>query len=155
MKSGKELKADTIITATGLNIKALGGVQLCVDGKKVNVADGCMYKGVMFANIPNIYWTVGYVNASFTLKSDLASRYICRMLNFMEKNDYKVCLPTPHGDVIAKESLLALTSGYMDRGKHLLPQQGTRAPWVYYQNYFKDVWSLCIRPVCDEEIQFK
>lgn len=155
LKSGQELPADTIVTATGLNLKVLGGVELFVDGRKKNIADGVMHKGVMFSNIPNLSWTVGYVNASFTLKSDLASRYICRMINFMDKNDYKMCLPTPRGNVIADSSVLGLTSGYVERGRHLLPKQGNRAPWIYYQNYLKDVWSLCIKPVNHEEIVFK
>ena len=155
LKSGQELSADTIVTATGLNLKVLGGVELLVDGTLKNIADGTMYKGVMFSNIPNVSWTVGYVNASFTLKSDLASRYICRMINYMDKNNYNMCLPSPRGNVISDSSVLGLTSGYIERGRHLLPKQGTRAPWIYYQSYFKDVWSLCIKPVTDDEVVFK
>lgn len=155
LQSGLELPADTIVTATGLNLKVLGGVELYVDGQLRNIADGTMYKGVMFSNIPNMAWTVGYVNASFTLKSDLASRYICRMINYMDKNDYKMCLPTPRGNVVSEGSVLGLTSGYIERGRHLLPKQGTRAPWIYYQSYFKDVWSLCVKPVAGDEIVFK
>ena len=114
-----------------------------------------MHKGVMFSNIPNVSWTVGYVNASFTLKSDIASRFVCRMINYMDQNNYKMCLPTPRGNVIAQTSVLGLTSGYIERGRHMLPFQGTRAPWIYYQNYFKDAWSLCVKPVNHEEVVFK
>jgi cation diffusion facilitator CzcD-associated flavoprotein CzcO len=137
LHSGRELPADVVVTATGLRIKVAGGIEFTVDGERRQTRDLTVYRGTMFADVPNLAVTIGYVNASWTLRSDLASRYVCRLLNHMEQNGWRVAVPrAPEG--MEGRPLLPLRSGYVERAASELPQQGDAAPWLMRQNYLLD-----------------
>ena len=137
LSSGRDLDADIIVTATGLRLKVGGGIDFTVDGERRPTRDLFVYRGMMFADVPNLAVCVGYVNATWTLRSDLASRYVCRLLNHMYAGGWRVAVPrAPEG--MAGRSLLPLTSGYVQRASHDLPRQGDGAPWLMRQNYLLD-----------------
>ncbi|GAB3879309.1 flavin-containing monooxygenase [Terrabacter terrigena] len=135
--SGRHLPADLVVTATGLRIKVAGGIEFTVDGERRPTRELTVYRGTMFADVPNLAVTIGYVNASWTLRADLASRYVCRLLNHMEQNGWRVAVPrAPEG--MEGRPLLPLRSGYVERAAAELPQQGDGAPWLMRQNYLLD-----------------
>ncbi|NUO34233.1 MAG: NAD(P)/FAD-dependent oxidoreductase [Dermatophilaceae bacterium] len=137
LRSGRELPADVVVTATGLRIKVAGGIEFTVDGERRPTRDLTVYRGTMLADVPNLAVTIGYVNASWTLRADLASRYVCRLLNHMEQNGWRVAVPrAPEG--MEGRPLLPLRSGYVERAAGELPQQGDAAPWLMRQNYLLD-----------------
>jgi len=142
LKSGKHLEADMIVTATGLVMKIMKGVQLSVDGEPVNLGDTFAYKGAMYSNIPNLASAFGYTNASWTLKCELISEYVCRLLNYMDKNAYQQCTPVLNSASIEKEPLLSFSSGYVKRALDTLPSQGSEKPWKAYQNYVLDIFAF-------------
>lgn len=156
LKSGKELEADLIVTATGLNLKLLGGVDLLVDGKKIEISSTMTYKSMMFSDVPNFISTFGYLNASWTLKADLTSQYACRLINLMDKKNYKYCSPRIPCNVIEDKNWLAadFSSGYIQRAKHLFPKQGNKAPWKNYQNYIKDWFDIKFNKLHDSSMKF-
>lgn len=156
LKSGKELEADLIVTATGLNLKLLGGVELLVDGKKIEISSTMTYKSMMFSDVPNFISTFGYLNASWTLKADLTSQYACRLINLMDKKNYKYCSPRIPCNVIEDKNWLAadFSSGYIQRAKHLFPKQGNKAPWKNYQNYIKDWFDIKFNKLHDSSMKF-
>jgi cation diffusion facilitator CzcD-associated flavoprotein CzcO len=137
LASGRELAADVIVTATGLRLKAAGGIELSVDGEPLALGDRVVYRGTMLGGVPNLALSVGYINSSWTLRSDLAARYVCRLLNHLDEGGWRVAVP---GSPTAGErrALLPLTSGYIQRAASELPQQGETAPWVMRQNYVLD-----------------
>jgi len=139
--SGAELQADLIVTATGLKLLLLGGLELEVDGKIIRPSDCKVYKGMMLSDVPNFAFAVGYTNASWTLKVDLSSRYICRLLNYLDRKDYQKCAPHFDGP-LCEEPLIDFTSGYVQRSLAMLPKQGSRAPWKLYQNYLLDLMTM-------------
>jgi monooxygenase len=141
LKSGQELQADVIITATGLNLKFFGGAELVVDDKTLNPHDRFVYLGTMLSDVPNFALSVGYTNASWTLKCVLSHEYVCRVLNHMDKHGKRIVCPRADANV-EEESLLALNSGYVLRSLDKLPRQGTRAPWRLKQNYVADLRML-------------
>ena len=141
LESGRELAADIVVTATGLEIEVLGGVRVTVDGQPVNFADTWAYKGLMFSGVPNLSYVFGYTNASWTLKADLSATYICRLLNAMRDRGVRQVTPTPSGDVGA-EPFISFTSGYIKRSVDRLPRQGSRKPWRLNQNYTLDLLAL-------------
>lgn len=153
LKSGRELEADIIVTATGLNLVALGGAQLSVDGKEVELGQTMSYKGMMLSGVPNLAMIVGYTNASWTLKADLTSEHICRLLNYMDRYDYDYCTPRSPQNV-GEDAFLDLNSGYVLRAIDKLPKQGDRAPWKLYQNYVLDLFNLRFRAVTDDALKF-
>jgi cation diffusion facilitator CzcD-associated flavoprotein CzcO len=137
LTSGRELEADVIVTATGLRIKVAGGIDMVVDGKRRLPRDLIVYRGTMFVDVPNLAISIGYVNASWTLRSDLASRYLCRLLQHMEHHGWRIAVPrAPEG--MAARPLLPLDSGYVRRAGDALPHQGDTAPWLMRQNYLLD-----------------
>ena len=141
MASGEEVKADIIVTATGLNLEVLAGITFSVDGKKIQIPDAYTYKGMMYSNIPNMVHIFGYVNASWTLRADLTAEYFCRLVNHMDKSGMRQCMPVLRQSERDMESRLwidTFTPGYMKRTMHLFPKQGAHAPWVNTQNYAKD-----------------
>jgi len=138
LASGREIPADVIVTATGLDLLFIGGMELSVDGTTVDLPERMAYKGMMLEGIPNFSMAVGYTNASWTLKSDLTCIYVCRILNRMREISASTCVPINHGVPVAEGSLLGLSSGYVVRSADRFPQQGTRAPWRVYQSYLKD-----------------
>lgn len=141
LESGKELPADIVVTATGLEIEVLGGIHVELDGRVVNFADTYAYKGLMFSGVPNLSYTFGYTNASWTLKADLSAGYVCRLLNAMRNRGMRQITPMPSGDVGA-EPFISFTSGYIRRSVDRLPRQGNRKPWRLNQNYTLDLLAL-------------
>jgi cation diffusion facilitator CzcD-associated flavoprotein CzcO len=137
LESGRELEADAIVTATGLNLLFLGGIELAVDGELVDVPQKMTYKGMMLNGVPNFAFTVGYTNASWTLKADLTSEYVCRLLAHMDAHGHRQCVPELDPSVV-EAPLLDFTSGYVLRSLDQFPKQGSREPWKLRQNYFFD-----------------
>jgi cation diffusion facilitator CzcD-associated flavoprotein CzcO len=153
LRSGHELKADIIVTATGLNVKLLGGMELAVDDAPVDLAKTLLYKGMMLSEVPNLACAIGYTNASWTLKCELTSAYVCRLLNQMDANGYAWCVPRRRDDLVA-EPAIPLTSGYIQRASAILPKQGSRRPWRLYQNYALDMAALRFGRVADGTLEF-
>jgi monooxygenase len=146
------LEADIIITATGLKLEALGGMAITVDGQPRRTADALSYKGMMFSGIPNLALSFGYINASWTLRSDLIADYVCRLLNHMRREGMDSATPTPAPDVTAERLAMDLSSGYVQRGADALPRSGNRAPWLVTANYKYDRRELLDGPVTDEMV---
>ncbi len=153
LESGEELKADVIVTATGLNLLFLGGVELTVDGEQTDFASAIAYKGMMLSDVPNLAFTLGYTNASWTLKADLTSEYMCRLINYMDEHGCTKCVPRA-GASVTPEPIIDLKSGYVSRSLHKLPKQGSEAPWRLRQNYAVDLRALRHGPVVDGVMQF-
>ena len=150
LHNGKLLEADIIVTATGLKLEALGGMTVTVDGETRRTADALAYKGMMFSGIPNLAQSFGYINASWTLRSDLIADYVCRLLNHMRKSGVDIATPTPAADVVPERLAMDLQSGYVQRGADALPRSGNRAPWMVTANYKYDRKELMEGPVTDE-----
>ena len=141
LKSGEELDADIIITATGLDLLVLGGIELIVDGEPVDISKTFSYKAMMFSGVPNLVSTFGYINASWTLRADLTAEYFCRLINHMDATGYSQCTPRigdQDADMPERDWITAFSSGYMQRAMHMLPKQGDREPWLNTQNYDLD-----------------
>jgi cation diffusion facilitator CzcD-associated flavoprotein CzcO len=153
LASGSELEADIVITATGLNLLAIGGMKLRVDGADVQLSDTVAYKGMMLSSVPNFALTLGYTNASWTLKADLVSQYVCRLLNHMDRHGYQICTPIAP-DNLPREPIIDLQSGYVLRSVHELPKQGSATPWRLHQNYPRDVLLMRHGPLRDSGMRF-
>jgi monooxygenase len=153
LTSGQELEADIIITATGLNLLVVGGIEIKVDGERKEFKDLVGYKGAMFGGVPNLAIALGYTNASFTLKCDLVSQFVCRLLNHMDARGYKVATPREPDPASAREPFIDLKSGYVLRALDQLPMQGETHPWRLHQNYARDLRLFKHGPV-DDEITF-
>ena len=154
LKSGKELEADLIVTATGLNLQLFGGMAVTVDGKEMKMGETMNYKGAMFRDVPNLAMTFGYTNASWTLKADLTSEFVCRLLNTMDKKGVKQCTPRNTDPSVVEENFLNLASGYIQRAAGNLPKQGNKSPWKLYQNYALDMAMLRLGSVEDGVMVF-
>ena len=138
LRSGRELDADVIVTATGLDLLFVGGIELSVDGEPVDVASRMAYKGMMLEGVPNFAMAIGYTNASWTLKSDLTCTYVTRLMNELHASGTTTCTPVNEGVAPSDASLLGLTSGYVLRAADRFPRQGVRFPWQVYQSYLRD-----------------
>jgi monooxygenase len=154
LSSGIELEADIIVTATGLNLKLLGGMRLEVDGEKVDLSRTLGYKGMMFSGVPNLAATLGYTNASWTLKADLVGSYVARLLNHMDAHGFRQVVPRAPADPGPTHPFIDLASGYVLRSLDALPKQGAKAPWRLYQNYVRDVFLLKFAPLRDDALEF-
>jgi cation diffusion facilitator CzcD-associated flavoprotein CzcO len=154
LKSGTELEADIIVTATGLQLLFLGGIALTVDGEAVDPSTRLTYKGMMLEGVPNLAVAVGYTNASWTLKCDLTCDYVCRLLNHMHARGLTQCVPRNRDESAVEGTFFALTSGYIQRSAHLLPKQGTHHPWRVYQSYLRDYRALKMSDVDDGFMEF-
>ncbi len=154
LESGQQLEADIIVTATGLVLEPFGGVGLSVDGKSVEIGQTLAYKGVMFSGVPNFASVFGYINASWTLKADLISRYVCRLLNYMERKGLRQVTPVSREQAAPAPFVENFSSGYMQRALASWPKQGARPPWRVYQNYLRDIISLRWAPVNNSGLQF-
>jgi cation diffusion facilitator CzcD-associated flavoprotein CzcO len=154
LASGQELPADLVVTATGLNLKFLGGAQLSVDGERIDPAKGMTYRGMMLRGVPNLAWAFGYTNASWTLRADLNCEYVCRLLNHMAEHGHAIARPELNDPEVRPESWMNLTSGYVKRGIHLFPQQGSKLPWKLFQNYALDLAMIGFARIDDGAMQF-
>jgi cation diffusion facilitator CzcD-associated flavoprotein CzcO len=154
LKDGRELPADIIVTATGLNVQALGGITLSVDGTPVRVPDTFVYKGMMLSGVPNFGYVFGYTNASWTLKVGLLCEHFCRLLTYMDAHGYDTVRPHPAEPGMQARPFTGLASGYFKRALGQLPRQGSRAPWRISPTYSADVKLLRRRTVDDPELRF-
>ena len=154
LKSGGEVEADLIVTATGLNLEVCNGIKLEVDNNEVDISKTMTYKGMMFSDVPNLVATFGYTNASWTLRADLTSEYVCRLINFMDKKGYANCCPRTAEHVEPDGDWLDFTSGYVKRSMHKFPKQGSRDPWRNTQNFPKDVLAIRWGNIDDKELKF-
>lgn len=155
LKSGEHLDADLIVTATGLELVALGGISVAVDGNTVPTNQCVTYKGAMLTGVPNLSFVFGYTNASWTLKADLLSAYVCRLLNYMDKHGYRQVTAHLKDSSVTEMPLLDLTSGYVQRALERFPRQGSKLPWRLYQNYFFDTLMIRFGAIQDDALEFK
>ena len=154
LKSGELLQADIIVTATGLKLKRLGGIQISLDGTPIDLAGRISYKGMMIRGIPNFSFTLGYSNASWTLKCNLVAEYVCRLLKHMSRHGYDCATPVGSEPAIVDKSAINLNSGYIRRGIELLPKQGAKRPWKFHQNYALDMLDLRFSALDDGTMEF-
>ena len=154
LKSGKQLDADIVVLATGLNLKFAGGVQYSVDGNVLDFAEHFIFRGMMFSGLPNMAFTVGYTNSSWTLKADLTGQYVSRLLNKMARHSYTAVTPRLTGEV-EEMPLLDFDAGYVLRSRESFPKQGNRLPWKNYQNYIRDFFGLRLGRQNDDELEFR
>lgn len=157
MQSGEEVSADILVTATGLQLQLLGGVEFFLDGEKIDFSKHYYYQGLMFSGVPNLLQTFGYINASWTLRADLNSEFVCKLLQHMDKVGAKQCTPELDSDAQAmhpRQWVTEFNPGYMKRGLHLFPRQGDRAPWLNTQDYLLDR-KLLRGPVDDKVLKFR
>ena len=154
LKSGEHLDADIIVTATGLVLKLFSGMQLVVDDAPVDMPKTLVYKGMMFSDVPNLAFAVGYTNASWTLKCDLTAEYVCRLLNHMDQHGYAACTPRVNDQDIEEEPVIDFNSGYVLRALPSLPRQGSKKPWRLHQNYVKDFSMMRYGRVEDGTMEF-
>jgi len=149
LKDGGEIEADIIVTATGLVLQVLGGVEVSVDGRQVDFARTMNYKGMMYSDVPNLASAFGYTNASWTLKCDLTCEYVCRLINYMDRHNFRQCMPRNDDPTIELQPAIDFSSGYVQRAIAKLPKQGSKRPWRLYQNYALDIVSLRFGKVDD------
>ncbi|WP_334161704.1 flavin-containing monooxygenase [Phenylobacterium sp.] len=154
LKSGKALKADVIVSATGLNLQVMNGLELTVDGRKVEPGKTLSYKGMMYEGVPNLASAFGYTNASWTLKCDLTCEYVTRLLNHMRKTGLRQATPRNTDPGIGTAPWLDFSSGYVTRAMDKFPKQGTRAPWKLHQNYAMDLMTLRYAKLEDGVMEF-
>ena len=155
LKSGKELEADIIVTATGLNMRLLGGIELMVDGAVPDISKTVSYKSIMFSDIPNLTIAFGYTNASWTLKVDLTNQYMCRLLNYMGAKGFKQCTPRQNDANLKLTPFTDFSAGYITRYINQLPKQGDRQPWLLKQNYLFDLMNIRHGDIVNEVLEFK
>lgn len=155
ISSGEVIDADIIVTATGLKIQLMGGMVLKVNGKTIDSGSTHCYRGVLLSDVPNFAVTVGYTNATWTLKCDLNCHFVTRLLNHMDKNNYQICIPRFDSEVFASEPLLDFDSGYIQRALDILPMQGSKSPWKVYQNYLLDTVSLKYSKLNDDYLEYE
>jgi monooxygenase len=154
LESGAELEAEVIVTATGLNVLFLGGIELSVDGEEVDFSTRMAYKGMMLNGVPNFVFTLGYTNASWTLKADLTSEYVCRLLNHMDTGGYSQCAPEVTDPSVTEEPILDFNAGYVLRALDSLPKQGSKEPWKLRQNYMLDTRAIRRGQIEDGSMRF-
>ena len=153
LRSGQELEADIIVAATGLKLQLLSGLEVVVDGRRIDMAKTMTYKGMMYGGVPNLASAFGYTNASWTLKCDLTCEYVCRLLHHMDRTGTRQCMPMPDPSV-QEAPWLDFTSGYVQRAIDQFPKQGTRKPWKLHQNYALDLLALRFGSVDDGVMVF-
>ena len=155
LRSGKELDADIIIKATGLNLQFLNGIDVKVDNSSINISEKLAYKGRMFNDIPNLACSFGYARASWTLGADLSSEYVCKLLNYMGKHGYDSCTPVKGEGIEEEGTYLNLSSGYVTRAIDRMPKQGSKEPWKGNQSYLSDVTEVRWGSITNDDLHFK
>ena len=154
LESGAELEADLVVTATGLNLVPLGDMQFAVDGEEIEIPDTMGYKGMMLSGVPNMAVSIGYTNASWTLKCDLTCEYACRLINHMDEHGHSQCTPVNSDPSVEKVPFIDFNSGYVVRAIDSFPKQGSKAPWRLQQNYARDIFTLRYSDVDDGAMVF-
>jgi len=154
LESGTELAADIVVTATGLQLLAFGGAELTVDGQPVRLPETMAYKGMMLSGVPNFAFTIGYTNASWTLKADLVSEFACRLLRYMDSRGYDTCVPVNDDPAVTPQPLLDFQAGYVLRSIDDFPRAGSRAPWRLGMSYAHDVITLRHGKIDDGSMRF-
>jgi monooxygenase len=154
LTSGATLPADIIVSATGLVVKLMGGADILIDGVPAKFYEKLAYKGAMFSGIPNLAFAFGYTNNSWTLRCDLTARFVCRLLKYMDRKGWSVCVPSVPSPSINPEPLLDFSSGYVHRADGVLPRQGQKTPRRVHQNYLKDLASFTFGSVSDGTMNF-
>ncbi|HTI20893.1 MAG TPA: NAD(P)/FAD-dependent oxidoreductase [Kutzneria sp.] len=153
LKSGEDLPADIVVTATGLRLLAFGGIRLSVDGREIKLPETMAYKSMMLSGLPNFVFTIGYTNASWTLKADLVAEYTVRLLKHMDSNGFDQCVPVAD-PAVAERPLLDFAAGYVQRTVHEFPRSGSRQPWQLGMSYANDVLSLRHGKIDDGTLSF-
>jgi monooxygenase len=154
VKSGEHLEADIIVTATGIELNALNDIEVSVNNEKVEPHNRLSYKGMMLSGVPNLAFSFGYVNASWTLRADLTCEYVCRLLNRMDRLGVDTCIPEEDPTAIVDDEYIDFSSGYVQRALDRLPKQGKKAPWRNYQNYLKDIFLVRVFSIKDSTLKF-
>jgi len=154
LASGAELPADLVVTATGLRLRPIGRLELNVDGRRLEPAQLVNYKGIMFGDVPNFASVFGYTNASWTLKADLASVFVCRLLNHLQRTGARWCVPRIDDSAMSLEPWVDFSSGYFQRALDQLPKQGAKKPWKLNQNYLADFMTLRYGALDDGVLRF-
>ncbi len=154
LASGEELAADIIVTATGLNMQLFGGAGIQRNGETMPLTEMMAFKGMMLTGLPNMAFTVGYTNASWTLKADLVSEFVCRVINYMDENGFQRVEPQHPGDAVEERPIMDFTPGYVLRALDELPKGGAVTPWRLKQNYFLDIQMIRRGKVDDDALHF-
>jgi len=154
VQSGELIEADIIVSATGIEINALNDIDVSIDNMKVEPHKKLSYKGMMLSGVPNLAFSFGYVNASWTLRADLTCEYVCRLLNQMDKQRVTTCIPEEDPNAIVDDEYIDFTSGYVQRALDKLPKQGKKSPWRQYQNYLKDIFLVRLFSIKDSTLKF-
>ena len=154
LRSGATLPADIVVSATGLNLVNLGGIAITVDGVGIELAKKLTYKGMMYQDIPNLAYSFGYTNASWTLKADLTCAFVCRLLNHMDRQGAQQMTPRLTDASVTPEPWVDFSSGYFQRSAAMMPKQGSKAPWKLHQNYARDILALRYGKVDDGALTF-
>jgi cation diffusion facilitator CzcD-associated flavoprotein CzcO len=154
LKSGEVLEADIIVTATGLNLQFLSNIEVSVDGEIFNPMNKMVYRGALLEDLPNMAMIFGYTNASWTLKSDLVSKWLCRIFNHMSEDNKTIVVPKNMDASVKRKPFIDMSSGYIQRAAGMIPKQGSKAPWRLYQNYFLDMLTLKFGGVKDSVLTF-
>lgn len=150
METGEEIEADIVITATGLKLQLLGGASVKVDDKEIDLSETISYKGMMYSGVPNLINSFGYINASWTLRSDLTCEFMCKLINYMEDKNISYSIPDPDINLRTEDPFVnGFTSGYLMRSMHLFPKQGEESPWRNNQKYFEDVFDIRFKSIDD------
>ena len=155
LDSGDQIEADIIVTATGLNMQLLNGIDITIDNEKLDISERIQYKTMMFSDVPNLIATFGYTTASWTLGADLTSEYACKLINLMDSKGMDYFYPEAGSDVKGNGDFLDLNSGYIQRVADKLPKQGSRDPWINTQNYLKDLFQVRFKSIEDSDLKFK
>jgi cation diffusion facilitator CzcD-associated flavoprotein CzcO len=153
LQSGRELEADLVVTATGLNVQAVGGIAITVDGAPVRLARTVAYKGMMLSGVPNFVIAIGYTNSSWTLKIGLLCEHFCRLLSHLDAHGYDAACPEPSDPDMPTRPFLDFAAGYIRRAVDDLPRQGDRMPWLTSMSYHSDVKLLRSDDVTDPELR--
>ena len=155
LDSGEVLPADIVVTATGMVMRIMDGVEIIIDGQAIDIGSTLSYKGIMYSNIPNLASAFGYINASWTLKCELICEYVCRLLKYMDRRGYQQCAPRLADDSAVTEPMINFTSSYVQRAMGTLPRQGSKRPWKVYQNYLQDLLMMRFGALDDGVMEFK
>lgn len=154
LNSGIKIEADIIVTATGIELNSLNGIEVTIDDVKVIPNERLTYKGMLLSGVPNFAMSFGYVNASWTLRADLTCEYVCRLINLMDKKGVSCCEPIDDKNAHGDDRLIDFTSGYFERGLSQMPKQGNKVPWKNYQNYLKDIFAVRVFSIKDSNLNF-